>query len=76
MRVRESFPDDDVAFLDECVRNQGLGSRSAAVQKAVRMVRSAELVDPYAEAFDAWEQSDEADLWGALAGDEMSPHRG
>jgi antitoxin MazE9 len=71
MKVSVSLPDDDVVFLDECVRNQGLGSRSAAVQKAIRMMRAAELVDAYTEAFDDWAGSDDADLWDAVTGDGM-----
>ncbi|VAW09620.1 hypothetical protein MNBD_ACTINO02-2828 [hydrothermal vent metagenome] len=72
MKVSVSLPEDDVAFLDECVRSRGLASRSAAVQKAVRMMRSAELVDAYAEAFDEWAESDDAGLWDAVAGDGTS----
>jgi antitoxin MazE9 len=72
MKVSVSLPDDDVAFLDECVLSQGLGSRSAAVQKAVRMMRAAELVDAYAEAFDEWADSDDAGLWDTVASDGIS----
>ncbi len=74
MRVSVSLPEDDVAFLDECVRSRGLASRSAAVQKAVRMMRSAVMVDAYAEAIVEWSESDDAGLWDVVTDDGMSPH--
>ena len=35
MKVSVSIPDEDVRFLDEYARDQGLDSRSAAVHRAV-----------------------------------------
>ncbi len=39
----------------------------------VPVMRSAELVDAYTEAFAEWAESDDADLWDAVAGDGISP---
>jgi antitoxin MazE9 len=73
MRVSLSLPEDDVAFLDEWVLNHGLASRSAAVRQAIRTTRLVELEDAYAEAFEAWDHSDDADLWGSITADGLAP---
>ena len=43
MKVSVSLPDADVEYLDAYAQAQGLDSRSAAVQKAVRLLRASEL---------------------------------
>jgi metal-responsive CopG/Arc/MetJ family transcriptional regulator len=40
MKVSVSLPDDDVEYLDTYADRQGLGSRSAAVHKAVRLLQA------------------------------------
>ena len=70
MKLSVSIPDDDVAFLDEYTREQGLDSRSAAVHRAVRLLRTAELATAYESAWDEWAGSDAAD-WEPTAGDGM-----
>ena len=69
MKVSVSLPDDDLAFLDEYARNAGLESRSAAVQKAIRLLRTAELGAAYAAAWEEWYESGEAALWELTVGD-------
>jgi mRNA-degrading endonuclease toxin of MazEF toxin-antitoxin module len=46
--------DDDVEFLDRYARERGVGSRSAAVAQAVRLLRAARLGDDYAAAWTEW----------------------
>lgn len=72
MKLSVSIPDDDVRFLDEYAREQGLDSRSAAVHRAVRLLRTAELAAAYESAWDEWAGSDAAD-WDAMAGDGVRP---
>ena len=54
MKVSVSLPGDDVQFLDKYAREQGLESRSAALHRAVRLLRTAELAGTYGEDT-AWE---------------------
>jgi Arc/MetJ-type ribon-helix-helix transcriptional regulator len=68
MKVSVSIPDDDVRFLDEYAREQGLESRSAAVHRAVRLLRTAELAEAYQAAWEEWE-SEGAREWDATAAD-------
>ena len=68
MKVSVSLPGDDVAFLDEYAKEQGLDSRSAALHKAVRLLRTMELAAPYEAAWTEW-AADDADAWDATAAD-------
>lgn len=65
MRVRVSLPDDDVRFLDEYAMEQGLGSRSAAVHRAVRLLFISQLEASYAAAWQEFDADGEADTWEA-----------
>jgi Arc/MetJ-type ribon-helix-helix transcriptional regulator len=69
MKVSVSLPDDDVEFLDSYAQTQGIASRSAAVHKAVGLLRASQLEDAYEEAWAAWSAGDDARAWGATAGD-------
>jgi len=68
MKVSVSIPDDDVRFLDEYAREQGLESRSAAVHRAVRLLRTAELAEAYQAAWEEW-NAESAAGWDRTAGD-------
>jgi Arc/MetJ-type ribon-helix-helix transcriptional regulator len=67
MKVSVSLPEDDVEFLDDYARTQGYDSRSAVLQKAVGLLRSADLADAYADAWQRW--ADGEDPEGAAAWD-------
>lgn len=69
MKVSVSLPDADVEFLDTYARAQGFASRSAALHEAVRLLRSAELGDAYAEAWQEWSDTGEEQLWEPTASD-------
>jgi len=73
MKVSVSLPDDDVDFLDAYASERGLGSRSAALHRAVRLLRTQELGATYEAAWDEWERSGDADAWDATAGDGLQP---
>jgi len=69
MKVSVSLPDEDVEYLDSYVRDHGLESRSAAVHKAVRLLRASELGSAYEEAWADWEASEDAELWDGVTTD-------
>ena len=72
MKLSVSLPDEDVATLDDYARSQGLRSRSAALQRAIRMLRNPELEQDYAAAWDEWEASGEEAAWEATAADGLA----
>jgi Arc/MetJ-type ribon-helix-helix transcriptional regulator len=69
MKVSVSLPGDDVQFLDDYAREQGLESRSAAVHRAVRLLRTAELGATYEAAWKEWAAEGEADRWESTTAD-------
>ncbi len=69
MKVSVSLPGEDVQFLDEYAREQGLDSRSAALHRAIRLLRTAELGAPYEAAWDEWAAEGDADLWESTTRD-------
>lgn len=73
MKVSISLPHDDLTFLDEYAQQAGLESRSAAVQKAIRLLRTRELEAAYAAAYEEWEGSEDAMLWDTTVGDGLDP---
>jgi Arc/MetJ-type ribon-helix-helix transcriptional regulator len=68
VKVSVSLPAEDVAFVDEYVERTGEPSRSSAIQRAISLLRAAELEDEYVHAFDEWEQA-EAQAWERASGD-------
>lgn len=72
MKLSVSLPDEDVALLDEYARASGLGSRSAAVRHAVRMLRLPELEQDYEAAWQEWEASGDRAAWTVTAADGLA----
>jgi Arc/MetJ-type ribon-helix-helix transcriptional regulator len=72
VKVSVSLPDEDVQYLDAYAHAQGLGSRSAALHKAVRLLRAAELGAEYEQAWAEWDDSDEAVEWERTAADGLA----
>ena len=64
MKVSVSLPTDDVQFLDAYAREQGLDSRSAALHRAVRLLRAAELGTAYESAWEEWAAAGETEQLG------------
>lgn len=60
MKVSVSLPTEDVQFLDAYATEQGLESRSAALHRAVRLLRTAELSGTYEAAWADWSAGDDA----------------
>ncbi|MDZ7676036.1 MAG: antitoxin [Acidimicrobiales bacterium] len=67
-----SLPDDDVEYLDEYARAQQLESRSAALHKAVRLLRASELGSAYENAWTEWAESDDGQIWDAVVDDGLA----
>ena len=69
MKVSVSLPEDDIEFLDSYAHAQGIRSRSAALHKAVGLLRAAQLGAAYEEAWEGWTASGDADAWETAIGD-------
>ena len=52
MKLSVSLPEDDVTFLDLMVKSDEMGSRSAALHRAVQALRMEVLGDMYEAAWD------------------------
>ena len=57
---------------DAYAQNQGLDSRSAALQKAVRLLRASELGAAYEDAWAEWAESEDAALWQPATADGLA----
>ena len=69
MKLSVSLPDEDVEYLDQYASKQGLDSRSAAVLRAVRLLRASELGPAYEDAWTDWDEGEDSDLWDAATAD-------
>lgn len=69
MKVSISLPDDDIRYLDAYVVERGLASRSAALQQAVRLLRTGELGAAYEAAWDEWQGESARDAWDSTTAD-------
>ncbi len=69
MKVSVSLPEDDVAFLDSYAQEQGMDSRSAALHKAVALLRTAQLAGSYEGAWESWTDSEDAEAWESVTAD-------
>ena len=72
MKLSVSLPEEDVEFLDRYADSQGIGSRSAVVHKAVRLLRASQLGPAYEEAWAEWADSSDAELWESTVSDGLS----
>lgn len=69
MKLSVSLAEEDVEFLDAYARTVGAPSRSAVIQRAIRLLRASELGSDYAQAWDEWNAGGDADLWETVTGD-------
>lgn len=63
MKLSVSLPDEDIEFLDEYAKAQGIPTRSAVMQKAVRLLRSSALGPSYEDAWREWSESGDETVW-------------
>jgi Arc/MetJ-type ribon-helix-helix transcriptional regulator len=73
MKLSVSLSEDDVRFLEEFARAQGMASRSAALQRAVTLLRASQLGSAYADAWEQWEASAESEVWESVVADGVEP---
>lgn len=69
MKLSVSLPDEDVEFLDSYAEQKQIPSRSAALHKAVRLLRASELGPAYEAAWNEWSEDGDAALWDSTVGD-------
>ncbi len=69
MKLSVSLSEDDVVALDEYARTAGLGSRSAALQYAIRLLRRVDLEADYEAAWEEWDASGDRAAWESASGD-------
>lgn len=69
MKLSVSLPEEDVEFLDAYAEAQGIASRSAAMHKAVRLLRASELGPAYEDAWTEWAEGDDQGLWENVTSD-------
>ena len=69
MKLSISLSEGEVAALDKYARAAGLTSRSAAIQQAIRLLGDPELEESYAAAWNEWDASGDAAVWGSTAAD-------
>ncbi|GAA6525876.1 ribbon-helix-helix domain-containing protein [Intrasporangium sp. DVR] len=72
MKLSISLPEEDVAVLDRYARAAGIPSRSAAIQRAIRLLGQPDLDDAYAAAWDEWEASGDAAAWEETTADGLA----
>lgn len=71
MKLSVSLPDEDIDFLDEYAKAQGIPTRSAVMQKAVRLLRSSALGPSYEDAWREWTESGEDAAWETALDDSI-----
>jgi Arc/MetJ-type ribon-helix-helix transcriptional regulator len=69
MKVSVSIPDEDVEFLDNYTQTHQIASRSAALHRAIRLLRASELGDAYAAAFTEWTDDSANEAWNNVVAD-------
>ena len=72
MKLSVSLSDEDVAVLDAEVGRSGLPGRSAAVHKAIALLRRDALEDAYDGAWSEWNAVGEEAVWSATAVDGLT----
>lgn len=72
MKLSISLPEEDVATLDEYARAAGLGSRSAALRRAIAMLRLGHLDRDYEAAWREWDAAGEGEAWEAATADGLA----
>ena len=72
MKLSIGLPEEDVAALDRYAEAVGVPTRSAAIQRAIRLLGDPQLDDAYAAAWREWETSGEAAAWEETSPDGLA----
>lgn len=73
MKLSISLREEEVGFLDDYARAQGIKSRSAVVRAALHLLRTTDLARDYAAAWDEWDGGGDADAWDRSTTDGLKP---
>ena len=69
MKVSVSLPDEDVALIDDGVRQGIYKSRSAAIHAAIRGLRQSGWERDYEDAWAEWKSSGDDEAWDVVSSD-------
>ncbi len=72
MKLSISLSEEDVAVVDRLAAAMDLTSRSAVIQRAIRMLGDPALDDAYAAAWDEWEASGDSAAWDSAVADGLA----
>jgi len=72
VKLSVSLTEEDIAIVDEYVRTSGVKSRSAAIRRALHLLRQPDLEQGYAAAWDEWAASGEQAAWDSTIGDGLT----
>lgn len=69
MKLSVSLSEADIEFMDEYSSGHGAASRSAVLQRALQVLRAAELGQSYADAWQEFADAGEAEVWDNIVAD-------
>jgi Arc/MetJ-type ribon-helix-helix transcriptional regulator len=72
MKLSVSLPAEDVEFLDIYASESGIPSRSAALHRAIRLLKASRLGAAYEAAWGEWGDSNDAAVWEGSVSDGFS----
>ena len=73
MKISVSLAEEDIAFLDAYAREHSFPSRSAALQRAIAVLRTRQLAGAYEDAWQSWsDDEDTAEAWDATSADGLA----
>ncbi len=72
MKLSVSLPDEDVAFLDSYAESTGIPTRSAAIHRAIRLLKAASLGPAYEAAWLEWEAAGDSETWELAVSDGLT----
>jgi Arc/MetJ-type ribon-helix-helix transcriptional regulator len=68
MKISVSLTDEDVDYVDVYARRRGVGSRSAVIREALRLLRASGLGPDYAAAWAEWPDGEQK-AWDTTVAD-------
>lgn len=72
MKLSVSLPDEDVEFLDSYAESAGISTRSAALHRAIRLLRASSLGPAYESAWHEWDADGGAESWDIVTADGLN----
>ncbi|WP_446224400.1 ribbon-helix-helix protein, CopG family [Nocardia sp. IBHARD005] len=72
MKLSVSLSEEDLQVLDQEVCRSGLPGRSAAIQRAIALLRARALEDAYESAWEEWDTASEEAAWSETLADGLS----